>query len=36
MEAMIVIYTQEQSEVMEQFVERQNKLGLAVQLLDKE
>lgn len=33
---MIVIYTQEQWKVMEQFVERQNKLGLAVQLLDKD
>lgn len=33
---MIVIYTEEQWNVMEQFVERQNKLGLAVQLLGKD
>lgn len=33
---MIVIYTEEQWRVMEQFVERQNKLGLAVQLLRKD
>ena len=33
---MIVIYTEEQWKIMEQFVERQNKLGLAVQLLGKD
>ncbi|MDD4570206.1 MAG: FAD-dependent oxidoreductase [Tepidanaerobacteraceae bacterium] len=33
---MIVIYTEEQWKVMEQFVQRQNKLGLEVQLLDRD
>lgn len=33
---MIVIYTQEQWQVMEQFVERQNKLGLSVKLLERD